>query len=580
MDHDFRTTRSKSGKVQAEVIVLPDVDISDPDVYYDDEFDPIKTENFEESSTSSLNESVDLEEETDVKWTKEGPWIKLPQSVNTDENFEELDGFHEPIDYFNFFFGDELMELIVSQSNIYATQFGSTFRTHLEEIQKFVGILLLMGIVRMPRYRCYWNKTLNYPTVSNTFSRDRFQQILKFIHFTNNDNLITDPNSPIFDRFAKIRPFLDHLRTACLKIIPEVRHSIDEQIIPFKGKCKAKQYLPKKPSKWGFKVFARCGISGIVYDFHIYAGKGPTVSQSCGLVSGDYVVKLAETLPTSKTYFLYFDNYFTSIPLQIFLKDRNIYSVGTIRRNRIKNCPLTPAKIFEKSGRGAYERAQSLRQGIVLSQWCDGSIVTLSSTHSSLEPSLNVRRFNKRLQRMVNVECPNVVSEYNKNMGGVDLSDMLMALYRLEHKSSKFYMKIFMWGLNTAITNAWLLYRRNSSVRKTPSKEVKDLLTFTVSISESLIYYKKRVVIPKRGRPSLDVCEDYDVINCRKRQKNNFLSDSIRFDNVGHYPNMNESKSRCRVCKRNTQFACVKCLATCCIVKGRNCFYDFHEKNN
>ena len=34
-----------------------------------------------------------------------------------------------------------------------------------------------------------------------------------------------------------------------------------------------KQYLPKKPHKWGFKVWARAGISGIIYDFEIYTGK-------------------------------------------------------------------------------------------------------------------------------------------------------------------------------------------------------------------------------------------------------------------------------------------------------------------
>lgn len=65
----------------------------------------------------------------------------------------------------------------------------------------------------------------------------------------------------------KVRPLLNMLREACLKVEPEEKMSNDEQIIPFKGKNKLKQYIPKKPKKWGIKVLACCGFSGITYDF-------------------------------------------------------------------------------------------------------------------------------------------------------------------------------------------------------------------------------------------------------------------------------------------------------------------------
>ena len=56
-----------------------------------------------------------------------------------------------------------------------------------------------------------------------------------------------------------------------------------------------RQYLPKKPKKWGFKVFARCSVSGLKYNFHMYDGKGPDVVESCGFQSADFVMKLCET---------------------------------------------------------------------------------------------------------------------------------------------------------------------------------------------------------------------------------------------------------------------------------------------
>ena len=63
------------------------------------------------------------------------------------------------------------------------------------------------------------------------------------------------------------------LRRARLTTEPEAKQSVDEQIIPYKGKNSLRQYLPKKPKKWGFKVFARCGVSDLTYDFHMYDGE-------------------------------------------------------------------------------------------------------------------------------------------------------------------------------------------------------------------------------------------------------------------------------------------------------------------
>ncbi|KRY99629.1 hypothetical protein T11_10537, partial [Trichinella zimbabwensis] len=60
----------------------------------------------------------------------------------------------------------------------------------------------------------------------------------------------------------------------------EEKQAIDEQIIPFKGKHKMKIFTPRKPRRWGFKLFSRCGISGILYDFAFYELCRPKVEKS------------------------------------------------------------------------------------------------------------------------------------------------------------------------------------------------------------------------------------------------------------------------------------------------------------
>lgn len=45
-------------------------------------------------------------------------------------------------------------------------------------------------------------------------------------------------------------------------------------MVSYKGKKvgSRQQYMPKKQTKWGFKLFVRAGNSGIVYDFFAYDG--------------------------------------------------------------------------------------------------------------------------------------------------------------------------------------------------------------------------------------------------------------------------------------------------------------------
>lgn len=49
------------------------------------------------------------------------------------------------------------------------------------------------------------------------------------------------------------------------------KSAVDETFIPFRGHCYIPQYMPNKPkSKWGVKLWARSGESGLCYDFDVY----------------------------------------------------------------------------------------------------------------------------------------------------------------------------------------------------------------------------------------------------------------------------------------------------------------------
>ena len=43
--------------------------------------------------------------------------------------------------------------------------------------------------------------------------------------------------------------------------------AVDEQMIPLKGQSGLLRYLPKKPKKWDYKLWALARVSGYVYNF-------------------------------------------------------------------------------------------------------------------------------------------------------------------------------------------------------------------------------------------------------------------------------------------------------------------------
>lgn len=153
-----------------------------------------------------------------------------------------------------------------------------------------------------------------------------------------------------------------------------------------------KQYLPKKLYKWGFKMFTRAGVSGIIYDFAMYVGEGTCPSYGLG-ISSDIVLHLSKTIPENQNFKLFFDNWFTSVSLMIALKQRGILAVGTIRANRIKNCELKSEKELQKYGRGSSDLKFENVHNLIMCRWYDNKIEQLISNYIGENPMNTCNRW-------------------------------------------------------------------------------------------------------------------------------------------------------------------------------------------
>lgn len=292
---------------------------------------------------------------------------------------------------------------------------------------------------------------------------NRFEKIRQFLHFNENSTTLppTDPNA---DKLFKLRPFIEVIRQRFLSVPMEEHLSLDEQMCAIKTRHHVRQYMPLKPKKYEFKFFVLCGRSGYRYDFEMYVGaSNAAVEAECDFgATINVVLRLTQTVPSRVGHKIFFDNFYTALPLLVPLHSRGIHVLGTVRKNRIINSPLTNDKIVNKSHRGFMEGYVTQFRGCPLSvvQWKDNKTVVLLSSFLGIEPKTTVERYDRQKKLRQNIDTPHVILHYNRHMGGVDLLDGIMLKCKMSMRSKKWYRRICYHLLDFLITNAWFLHRK------------------------------------------------------------------------------------------------------------------------
>ncbi|CAH1987930.1 unnamed protein product [Acanthoscelides obtectus] len=78
--------------------------------------------------------------------------------------------------------------------------------------------------------------------------------------------------------------------------------------------------------------------------------------------------------------------------------DKGLKCTGTLRENRLSDCPLEKSSMFKKKSRGSFDYLLEENQNNITQQ---------------------VKRFSQKEKKMIHVEQPRLIKQYNENMGGV-----------------------------------------------------------------------------------------------------------------------------------------------------------------
>ena len=186
----------------------------------------------------------------EVLWEpEEFPFTATPGPINAAAELQS----DQPVDFFSLFVTDELLDHIVHQTNIYAKESIARlpFLPHSrankwqdvtrEELKSFFGLYFLTGLLWKPHLELYWSteEITSTPYFSKVMSRNRFQNILRFLHFSDK----VDKN----DRLHKIRPVFESLIQKFQDLYqPAQKISIDEGTLLFRGRLSFRVFSPRQ----------------------------------------------------------------------------------------------------------------------------------------------------------------------------------------------------------------------------------------------------------------------------------------------------------------------------------------------
>ena len=141
----------------------------------------------DEMDSNSWNE---IKSESDAEFMEEHGLDEDVTSLTEDNTID-------PNDRYRRFITEEIIDLIVRETNRYVEQYFQTheitsrskFRqwkpTTDQEMLKFLGIIIQMWLVQTPKLSHYWSSSQLYGSeiIRNSMSRERFELLLKFWHF-------------------------------------------------------------------------------------------------------------------------------------------------------------------------------------------------------------------------------------------------------------------------------------------------------------------------------------------------------------------------------------------------------------
>ncbi|KAI5623126.1 hypothetical protein C0J50_17380, partial [Silurus asotus] len=479
---------------------------------------------------------------------------------------------YTPLELFKLYFCEDTVATLCQNTNKQADrniQQGCKYKwttLTVDEFYKYIGLIFYMALLKLDHIKDYWrqNNIFSIAFPGTVMARDRYRTVSWNVHMSDPDEDQKNDGrrgTPQYDRLFRVKPLMNRIREACKTFYhPKRNLAVDERMVATKAKTGMTQYMKRKPTKWGLKLFVMADSSnGYTVDFSVYTGKDSSYSGQG--ISHDIVMSFMDCSFLGSGYHVYMDNFYTSSKLFMDLHAHQFGACGTYRDNKkdSKDWPNTKLNALGRTSlRGDF---RWIRDGpLVFVKWMDAREVSVCSTiHVAYDGETIQRRVKttKGTWETRTFSCPTPVLRYNQHMGGVDLSDQLIQYYTAQHKTMRWYRKLFLHFLDIAATNAYILHKELAARRKRKASTHK---AFMEALTAQLCGMSQKI-------PSKRSSCDHIPVPVAK------LSTDVR--RVA-----SQGRRSCVLCRsqrsKKTPWKCRKCDVALCLQLTRNCFEEWH----
>lgn len=500
-------------------------------------------------------------------WKSEPP----PRNVRTAERnlIRTLPGIQGPAralgnnpvkeDVWRLFFDNDIIQTVVINTNVklayvrekIAAGKRSNFRnTDSEEVNALIGMLLLSSVLKSNNENMtslFSKDEFSRPIFRATMSEKRYKVLIAYLRFdeahTREARKMNNKAAAISDIFEKV------ISNSQAVYSPSAFVTIDEMLVPFRGRCGFKVYMPKKPKKYGIKILCLTDAkTSYLCNGYIYTGKGSdgvglTEKQKELSIPTQSLIRLCKKIKGSNRN-ITADNWFSSIEAVDKLRKMKLTYVGTMRKD--KRC--IPTEFLPSNSRPVLSTTFGFRQEATLLSFVPKKnrvVCLISSMHNTIETN-NLKK------------KPEMICFYNSTKAGVDLLDMKCAVFSSNRKTRRWPLAVFYRLINICSVNSFIVFM---SYKGTPMME---RFKFIKSLGKDLIvpHLRKRLTIANLPR---DLKMDINKI----LGNNAPVVEDVPQDRL-------QKRKTCEKCPpgsdRKTQHTCIKCtLAICGQCQRRVC---------
>ena len=526
------------------------------------------------------------------------PRQNLPFSGKTGlGQFIELPEDAAPVDYFYLFFQDMVFETMAEETNRYFHQRtdGVALKprsrahqwtdTNSDEMRVFVAMTIAMSLVVQRDITDYWSThdVTQTPFFPKCMPRDRFWLLSTYFHVSNNA-LYPTRNSPAYSPINKLGTLYNNIVHRLSKIyIPHQHLSIDEGMVPWRGKLSFKVYNPDKPKKYGMKAYMLCDShNGYVLKFQLYIGKEDMTDKAPSQLGKTFdLVRELMAGYRFKGYHVFMDNYYSSPMLYIHLWEEGIGATGTLRVTR----KGTPPEMGKRD-RGKKQEKHSIEpmhnKNLLVCRYMDKKPVVLLSSVEDTEPVDTGKRNRATGEAIMK---PRILHHYNLFMGGVDRADQMLSYSPFKARTCKWWKRVWFHIQNVCLHDSFILYKETTKSKISSRQFRKEVVQGMIERVDS----ENVPSLRRRGRSRSTSAED-SIVRLHGRH---FPS---KIDGVGKKKNISracivcnkamrviqrkverrtgEPSAKTRRLGRESSFQCVDCNACLCI---EPCFRLYHS---